>query len=141
MGGAKVKGKWGRVFSLIGKWGSAKKAADVARGLGKASHEPAGLEGATFIKRFQTGDFGGVVTKSYPGEDGLKWHRAVYEGGDAGDLEAEELGPLLSSPPRPNARGGAPLWLRRHTRPGIRNLGTPHLGGFTLSTVKSRNIK
>ena len=81
--GPKIRGKWGRLFSLIGKKGSAKKAADVAQGLGKAPHEPAGLEGATFIKRFQTGDFGGVVTQSYPGEDGLKWHRAVYNDGDA----------------------------------------------------------
>ena len=40
--GAKVKGKWGRVFSLIGKKGSAKKAADVAQGLGKGPHEPVG---------------------------------------------------------------------------------------------------
>ena len=83
--GPKARGKWGRVFSLVGKKGSAKKAADVAQGLGKAPHEPVGMEGATFIKRFQTGDFGGVVTKSYQGEDGLKWHRAVYDDGDAGE--------------------------------------------------------
>ena len=47
--GVEAKGKWGRVFSLIGKKGSAKKAADRAQGLGEAPHEPVGLEGSVLV--------------------------------------------------------------------------------------------
>ena len=115
-------GKWGRNFSMIGKKGSAKKAADLAEGTGNSPHEPVGLEGATISKHFDAGNYQGVVTKSLPKEGGVNLHHVAYfEDGDVEDLETGELGPLLTSAPRPNARGGGPLWLRRHTRPSTNN--------------------